>query len=142
MLRIATKIHVISIGEVRGHEYLMEKVIGQSHVEIHTNTKTTKILGGKFVTGIEIEEKGKKKVIPVQGVIVEIGRIPNTEFANGLVAMDDHGHVIVDKFCKTNVDGVYAAGDCTDIHEYQFCISGGMGCLALLQSARTLQKTE
>jgi predicted acylesterase/phospholipase RssA len=57
-----------------------------------------------------------------------------------VVDIDDHGHIKVTKHCETSVRGIYAAGDVTDIHEYQYIIAGGQGCKALLSAARCRHK--
>ncbi|MEM3127052.1 MAG: DUF5752 family protein [Candidatus Woesearchaeota archaeon] len=141
LMRIAKKIHIITINpELRGHEYLIERVLRKEKVVPHFNSYTKEIIGDKFVSGIKFEENGKMKEIAVRGIFVEIGRIPNTEFLGTLVDRDKDGHIVVNKYCETNCPGIYAAGDCADIHEYQFAISAGQGVTALLRAAGYLQR--
>ncbi|MBI4150562.1 FAD-dependent oxidoreductase, partial [Candidatus Woesearchaeota archaeon] len=72
MLRIAKKLYVITLNPtMKGHQYLIERVVGQSHVEIVANAKTVKVLGEKAVTAIVVNQNGKERTLPVQGIIVE-----------------------------------------------------------------------
>lgn len=140
MLRIARKLYLITINPtMTGHEYLVERVVGQEKVEVVANAKTLKVVGEKSVSGIVVEQAGKQRTIPVKGVIVEIGRIPNAEVVKGLCEIDKDGHVIVGKDQMTSVPGIFAAGDCADGHEYQYVISAGQAVTALLKAQRFLR---
>lgn len=139
MKNIASKIYLIVRDEkLSGHEYLMERIINDPKVEILYNTETKEILGDKTVSGIKFEQKGKEKEINVRGVIIEIGRIPNVESFKNLVKLDEDSHIQVDCQMQTNVPGIFAAGDVASGHEYQYVISAGQGCMALLKVARYL----
>jgi len=98
--------------------------------------RTVEIKGDKFVNGLKFEQDGDVKELAVQGVIIEAGRLPNTDFVKDLVVVDDHGHIIIDCQGRTSVPGVFAAGDCASGHEYQYVISAGQGCMALIKAAR------
>ncbi len=137
LMRIANRIYIVNIGdEIRGHEYLMEKVVGKEKVKIINNAKTTEIFGDNMAKGLRYEQDGEAKELKCEGIFVEIGRAPNSDFVKKLLEIDDHGHIKVSKHCETSVKGIYAAGDVTDIHEYQYIIAGGQGCTALLAAAR------
>ena len=136
---IAGKIYLINRGkEFNAHEYLIEKVKSYKNVEIINQADTTEILGDKFVTGLKYKRNGKTHTLEIRGVIIEIGRIPNTDFLKGFLELDEHNHILVDCRGRTSVEGVFAAGDCASGHEYQYVISAGQGCMALLKSARYL----
>lgn len=138
---IVKKVYVITINpELRGHEYLIERVKKTKNAQIITNAATTEIIGDKLVTAIKYKQNNKIKQLAVQGVFVEIGRIPNTELVNGLVKRDNDRHVVVNKFSETNLPGFFAAGDCTDLHAYQFIIAAGQGCTALLRVVNYLHQ--
>jgi thioredoxin reductase len=64
--------------------------------------------------------------------------MPRTEFARGFLELDEHNHIIIDCHTNTSVEGIFAAGDCASGHEYQYVISAGQGCMALLKAARYL----
>ncbi len=138
---IVSKIYIINLtSELTAHEYLQERVRKNPKVEVILNAKTTAVLGQKNVTGLKYEQNGQEKKLSLQGVFVEIGRTPNTEIFKNIIDLDEHGHIVIDAQCQTSVPGVFAAGDCTSSHEYQYVIAAGQGCMALLKSARYLAK--
>lgn len=145
---IADTIHIINIDpELGGHEYLRERTQEMDNVVIHSEANTTEITGDDRVEGITFEQNGEENQLDVAGVIIEIGRIPNTDLVSDLVDCDDHGHIQVDRWSRCMIDGepsdrLYAAGDCTDVHEYQYAISAGMAVTALLKSVRWLAKNQ
>jgi thioredoxin reductase len=148
MREIASEIHVVNIeSELGGHEYLKERVQEMDKVSIHAEAQTTEIRGEDQVEGITFKQDGQEKQLDVAGVIIEIGRIPNTDLVANIVDCDDHGHIKVDRWSRCLIDGepsdrIYAAGDCTDVHEYQYAISAGMAVTALLKSVRWLAKNQ
>jgi len=140
LMQIAKRIYLVNIGrQFSAHEYLIDMITGQEKVKVIPDANTTAVLGEQVVEGIEYEQYGEKKRLPVQGVFVEIGRSPNTEFLQGFVDLDIHNHVLIDCNTRTAVEGVFAAGDCSSIHEYQYTIAAGQGCTALLKVAKYLQ---
>ena len=139
MREIATKIYIVVRGDkFTGHEYLIERVKKNPKVTVLFNTETKTIVGDKFVTGITYSQDGKEQELKVGGVIIEIGRIPNTDFVADVVELDEHKHIKIDCQGNTNVEGIFSAGDCASGHEYQYVISAGQGCMALLKAARYL----
>ena len=139
MKDIATKIYILAHGkEFTGHEYLIERVKKNKKVKVFFEAETTEILGEKFVNGIKFKHKGKEQKLDVEGVIIEVGRLPNTSFLPKMIELDEHKHVNIDCSGRTNVKGIFAAGDCASGHEYQYVISAGQGCMALLKAARYL----
>ncbi|MCL6582495.1 MAG: FAD-dependent oxidoreductase [bacterium] len=141
LMQIARKIYIVNIGSsFTAHEYLIDLITSQEAVRVIPEANTTAILGEQSVEAIEYEQYGEKKRLPVQGVFVEIGRSPNTEFLQGFLELDNHNHIIIDCHTHTSVKGVYAAGDCSSIHEYQYVIAAGQGCTALLKVAKYLQE--
>lgn len=140
---IARKIYLINIGKnFTAHEYLIEKIKSYKNIEIINEAKTTEITGDKFVTGLVYEKNHKPHRLEIQGVIIEIGRMPNTGFLEGFLELDDHKHIVVDCQTRTSIEGIFAAGDCSSVHEYQYIIAAGQGCIALLKAARYLANKE
>ena len=138
-VRIATakKIYLVTIEEkLAAQRYLVERVKKNPKVEIAYKAKTKEILGDALVTGFKVDQNGKDRVIIVKGIFIEIGRIPNTEFVSGFVALDEHKHIIIDAKTQTNLPGIFAAGDCASGHEYQYVIAAGQGCMALIKAVR------
>lgn len=140
LLKIAKKIYILNIWEkLTAHEYLQETIKNQPKVELINNAKTIEVIGdGKAVTAIKYEQDGKEKELKVQGVFVEIGRVPNTDFVKDIVKLDEHKHIVIDCTGHTTVPGIFAAGDCASGHEYQYVIAAGQGCMALIKAARYL----
>lgn len=151
LLDIAKKIYIVNImNKFKAHEYLQENILNHPKVEVIFNAATKEIFGdklgnksgsktvNKFVKGIRYEQNGKLKELKVEGVFVEIGRVPNTEFVHGFLKLDEHQHILINCATETSVPGVFAAGDCSSVHEYQYVIAAGQGCTALLKVARYL----
>jgi thioredoxin reductase len=143
MMHVADKIYMVVLDKkLKGHQTLIDKVRGKDKVEILYGAMTKKIIGETMVSGMVYEQDGKTKQLDVEGVIVEIGRIPNTEMVKGLVRLDAHGHIVVNKHAETSVPGCFAGGDVSDVHEYQYIIAGGMGCMCLLRAANYLARLD
>jgi len=139
MKDIASKIYLVARSDrTRGFESLLEKAKKNPKVKIIFNADVKEILGGRFVSGIRYEQGGKQKELKVGGVIVEIGRTPGTGPFRGLLDCDEAGHIKTDCQGQTSMPGIFAAGDCTAGHDYQYIISAGQGCMALLRAARYL----
>ena len=119
-------------------QYLKE----QGYKIIPVRPKQKEILGEKFVTGVKIYNNGKEQELNVAGVIIEIGRNPNTEPFKGLVEFDNDGHIIVDCQGHTSVPGIFASGDVATGHEYQYVISAGQGCMALIKAAKYISTSK
>jgi thioredoxin-disulfide reductase len=136
---IASRIYIIVLdSKFSGHEYLIENVKKNPKVTVIFNAKTTEIVGDRFVKGLKYVQGGKEKSIDVEGVIIEIGRVPNTEMFRDVVKIDPDGHILIDCTTSTSTAGIFAAGDCASGHEYQYVIAAGQGCMALLKAARYL----
>ncbi|MFZ5907068.1 MAG: NAD(P)/FAD-dependent oxidoreductase [Nitrospirota bacterium] len=134
---IAKKISLLNIGkQLTAHEVIIEKVRSYENVEIINEAKTTELLGDKFIQGLKYEKDGQSYTIDVEGVFIEIGRAPNTEFLRGFLILDEKGHIVIDCQARTSVEGIFAAGDCASGQEYQYAIAAGQGCIALLKAAR------
>ncbi len=120
--------------EFKADPVTVKKVLANPKMRAVLNAEITEVKGGKFVTSVVYNDKDKKtKVeIPAQGVFVEIGARPATEFAKNLLEMTGYGQVIVDpKNQRTSVEGVWSAGDCTDGLYHQNNIAAGDAVKAL-----------
>ena len=141
LMNIAKKIYIVNINkDFKAHEYLQERIKNHPKVEVINEAETKEIVGDKFVTGIKYKKKGKTEILPIEGVFVEIGRTPNTEFVKDLLELDEHAHITINCTTETSVLGIYSAGDCSSVHEYQYVIGAGQGCTALLKAARYLAR--
>ena len=111
----------------------VEKVLAHPNMTALTSATTTKVLGDKFVSGLTYTDTtGSEQELPVTGIFMEIGMIPNTEFADGAVTRDNYGRIEIDPWTQqTSTPGVWAAGDCTNIKYHQNNISAGDAVRAL-----------
>lgn len=112
----------------------VEKVTANEHMTALTNVTPTEVHGDKFVNGISYKdnETGEVTKLDVAGIFVEIGVVPNTTFLGGTVELDELKRVKIDPWTqRTSTPGIWAAGDCTNIHYHQNNISAGDGVRAL-----------
>lgn len=138
MIRIASKVYLINITEkLTGDPVMQEKISASSKVEILNKTKTLEIKGDKFVNGIKVETGGKPREIKVEGVFVEIGLSPNSEFID-FVEKNKYGEIKVNCAAETSVPALFAAGDVTDVPEKQIIVAAGEGSKASLGAFRYL----
>jgi NADH-dependent peroxiredoxin subunit F len=133
---------IVKSDKLTGQEYLIENIINNPKVEIMYNTTPTKIDGSKSVEKIYINKEGTEDLYDTDGVIIEIGRIPNTDLVKDLVELDEHNHIKIDCSGRTSVPGIFAAGDSASGHEYQYIIAAGQGAHALLKIARYIANTK
>ncbi|PAE08375.1 alkyl hydroperoxide reductase subunit F [Terribacillus saccharophilus] len=119
---------------LKADEVLQKRAYSLPNVTIITNAQTTEITGDDNVNGITYVERdtNEEKHIALQGVFVQIGLVPNTEFLADVVERTPMGEIIVDKHGQTNVPGLFAAGDCADTAYKQIIVSMGSGATASL----------
>ncbi|MFH1063358.1 MAG: FAD-dependent oxidoreductase [Candidatus Omnitrophota bacterium] len=130
--KISPKVYLISNNrKLTGDPIMVEKINSFSNVEIIYNSRPTKISGETFVKSLSVKQQDKEFDIDVEGIFVEIGLIPNSECAS-ILAKNKKGEIIVDSHNQTNVEGIFAAGDVTDIPEKQIIIACGEGAKACL----------
>jgi len=133
LTKIANRIYLINTDPgLGGDEVTREKVKKSDKVEILNNTETVEIKGEKFVSAIVVKESNKSREIPVQGIFVEIGSIPSVEFLHGLLELNDMNEIKVNNQNDTSVQGIFAAGDCTNVPEKQIIVAAGEGAKAAL----------
>jgi alkyl hydroperoxide reductase subunit F len=112
----------------KADEITIEKVSALPNVEIKTWTEPIEIIGETLVTGMRVKntQTGVEEVIPCGGVFVEIGQIPNVDYVSDLVTLSKYGTIEIDQLTqKTKTDGIWAAGDCTNILYHQNNIAAG-----------------
>ncbi len=146
LLPYAEHVYVVNRSAVlRGDPLTQEEIQKHERVTVLLNAQTKSIDGDAFVSGLTYEQGGEPKTIPVQGVFVEIGSVPNSEPVEGLTELNEKREIIVDsKRGATSVPGIFAAGDVTDDPYKQNNISAGDGVKAALSAydyVRKAQKT-
>jgi alkyl hydroperoxide reductase subunit F len=120
--------------ELKADEVLQQRLGSLSNTTVITNAQVTEIIGKETVEGIAYTDRttGETKRIPVEGVFVQIGLVPNTEWLGDTLEKTRIGEIVTDKRGATSMPGVFAAGDCTDSPYKQIIISMGSGATAAL----------
>ncbi len=116
---------------------LVRKLESLTNVTIHVNAQTTEITGANgTVNGLSYKDRvsGEARHIELEGVFVQIGLVPNTEWLKGTVELSRFGEIVIDAKGHTNVEGVFAAGDCTTVPYKQIVIAAGAGATAALSA--------
>lgn len=132
LLAYCKSVTLLSRGELRADAVTIEKAKAHPNFKVITNAMPTEIKGSPFVTSVLYESNGQKGELAVTGVFVEIGVLPNTDFAADLIELDSFKRIKTDpKNQHTSVDGIWAAGDCTDELYHQNNIAAGDGVKAL-----------
>ena len=159
---IAAKVYVLNKNpQFKGDNVLIENLKKKQNVEIIYNANTTEIFGQQFVTGLKYKskdpaqslsadrhsEKGRalggasgEQEIKVDGIFIHIGMVPNSGVVPAEVEKNKFGEIIVNANCETNIPGLYAAGDVTDVPFKQIVIAAGQGCIATLSAVQYLNK--
>ena len=120
---------------LRADEVLQRKLRSLPNVTILTEARTTEVKGdGRRVTGLAYEDRrsGKIREIALEGIFVQIGLIPNTDWLKGVLTLSPRGEIVVDEHGATSLPGVFAAGDCTTAPYKQIVIAMGEGARASL----------
>ncbi len=123
--------------ELRADAVLQRKLASLPNVKIITSALTTAVLGdGEKVTGLSYKDRNKDELhqIELEGVFVQIGLVPNTEWLKDSVALSRHGEIEVDHRGETSQAGIFAAGDCTTVPYKQIVIAMGEGSKAALSA--------
>ena len=116
----------------RADELTVEKVLKNPKMKVLKNTEILAIEGEKFVSGIRLKTGGAESVVPVSGIFVEIGLIPNTEWLGDIVKKTQFNQIVTDPYSqKTSHERIWAAGDCTDGKYHQNNIASGDAVKAL-----------
>lgn len=132
---IVKHVTVLEFGaELRADSVLQNRLYSLPNVTVLKNAQTTEITGTDKVNGLTYidRETEEEKHVELEGVFVQIGLVPNTEWLDGVVERNRMGEILVDKRGATNIPGVFAAGDCTDAAFKQIIISMGSGATASL----------
>lgn len=117
-------------------EILQNRVYSKENIKVITNAKTTEIFGSDKVQGLTYLDclQDEQIKLAVDGIFIQIGLLPNTEWLQGTLNLNAFGEIVVDKYGATSIPGVFAAGDCTDCPYKQIIISMGAGANAALSA--------
>ena len=130
--------------ELRAEKILQKRLFSKDNINIIWNNEVSEILGDENgVNSLKIKDKNsdKTEIINVEGVFIAIGHSPSTEPFKGVLEMDQEGYIIAKKpgTSITNIEGVFAAGDCVDKIYRQAVTAAGMGCMAALDAEKWMQ---
>jgi thioredoxin reductase (NADPH) len=142
--KLCTTVHMfIRKDEMRASKVMQERVKNTANIKIYWNTETDEILGEKTVDGVRVKNNktGESTTIPIKGFFVAIGHEPNSAPFKDWLEMDEAGYIkTVPGTSKTNVEGVFAAGDVQDKIYRQAVTAAGSGCMAALDAERYLSE--
>ncbi len=119
---------------LRADAVLQRKLLSLKNVRVLTNAQTTEITGDQTVNGLVYKDRASNELhtVALDGVFIQIGLVPNTDWLKGVVELSKHGEIVVDAKGQTSVPGVFAAGDATTVPFKQIIIAAGDGAKAAL----------
>jgi thioredoxin reductase (NADPH) len=140
--KLAPKVHmIVRRGEMRASKVMQERVLNTPNIQVYWNSETEEVLGENKVEGVRIVnvKTGEKTTIPLSGFFIAIGHKPNSDIFSGFLDMDEAGYIkTIPGSSKTNIEGVFAAGDVQDKIYRQAVTAAGSGCMAALDAERWL----
>jgi len=146
LAKLCKKVYmIVRRDKLRASKAMQNRVFNTPNIEILWNTETVDILGENTVEGVRIKNNitGEEKVISVSGFFVAIGHKPNTDIFKGQLDMDEQGYIKVKPgSTHTNLEGVFAVGDCMDKVYRQAVTAAGTGCMGALDAERWLAARE
>jgi len=132
---------IVRKGEMRASKVMQDRVLRTENIKMYWNSETDEVLGENKVSGVRIKnnQTNEKVEVPVSGFFVAIGHKPNSDIFKGFLEMDEAGYIITTPgTSKTNIEGVFAAGDVQDKIYRQAVTAAGSGCMAALDAERYL----
>ncbi len=135
LAKVATHVTLVQRRDhLTADQILIDKLSAYSNVDYKLNYVLSGLEGDKKLTAVRAEDRSSKEEITLEadGLFVEIGLIPNSAFVTGLVEMNEYNEIKVDSYCRTNVDGIFAAGDVTTVPYKQIIVACGEGSKAAL----------
>ncbi|MCR4327817.1 MAG: thioredoxin-disulfide reductase [Nanoarchaeota archaeon] len=139
LTKFAKKVTIVHRGNgFRASKIMQERVKKNPKIEIMFNSEIIELLGEAPLRKVVIKnnKNREKKEFLTDGVFLAIGHIPNTKIFDGIIDLDEHGFIKTDRRMKTNLPGVYAAGDVQDTLYKQAITAAGTGCEAAIEAER------
>ncbi len=140
--KLCTTVHMfVRRDQMRASKVMQDRVLNAPNIKVYWNTDTDEILGDKKVEGVRIKNNKTQETqeIPISGFFVAIGHQPNSDIFKGWIDMDETGYIkTIPGTTKTNMEGVFAAGDVQDKNYRQAVTAAGSGCMAALDAERYL----
>jgi len=141
LTRFASEVFVVHRrDQLRATKIYQERAFANSKIRFVWDSVVEEIVGEQTVTGVQVRnvKTGETSIIEADGVFVYVGMEPGTELFAGQIELNDAGYVITDRHQRTNVPGVFAAGDVQDPHYRQIVIAAGTGAIAAMEAERFL----
>ncbi|MGB8645832.1 MAG: thioredoxin-disulfide reductase [Anaerolineae bacterium] len=145
LTRFASRVHIIHRrDQFRAQPILQDRAKENGKLNFVWNSVVREIKGNGTVSTLALENlrSGEKSELPVQGVFVYVGHIPNTQLFKGQLEMDEEGYLKVDERLHTNIKGVFTAGETHDHVFRQAVVSAGYGCMAAMEAEKFLADLE
>ncbi|HMX37665.1 MAG TPA: thioredoxin-disulfide reductase [Ferruginibacter sp.] len=140
--KICSKVHmIVRRDEMRASKVMQERVKNTANINLYWNSETDEVLGEKNVSAVRIRnnKSGEVQEIPVSAFFVAIGHQPNSDIFKPWIDMDEAGYIkTIPGTSRTNIEGVFAAGDVQDKVYRQAVTAAGSGCMAALDAERYL----
>lgn len=132
--KVASKVTIVHRSQLRADQIIIDQLKKIKNIEIRLNTEIKEILGDKFMTGLKVLDKSNNEELTIEagGIFIEIGYMPNSNPFKDLLELNERLEIIVDRVGKTNIEGIYAAGDVTDTPYKQIIISASEGAKCAL----------
>jgi NADH-dependent peroxiredoxin subunit F len=142
LAKICPQVHVVNMTEALTADSVMVEALNAfPNITVHNDTMVKTIYGESFVAGVILKKHGKEEDLKVEGVFIEIGLIPNSNFVSRLQTNEDN-EIVVDCNNNTSLPGIFAAGDVTNVAEKQIIIACGEGSKACLAAAGYLVRNK
>lgn len=141
LAKFCNKVYMIVRSELRASKAMQHRVNSMPNIEVLLHTETDEILGEQTVEAVRVKNRkdGTTREMSISGFFIAIGHTPNTDIFKRWINLDDQGYIqTIPGTSKTNVPGVFAAGDAQDKHYRQAVTAAGSGCMAALDAERYL----
>jgi thioredoxin reductase (NADPH) len=142
LAKLCTTVHmIVRKDHFRASKIMQDRVLNTPNIKVYWNSETVEVIGEGVVTAVKIKNTNNNEIteIPITGFFVAIGHQPNTSIFEGIIDMDAQKYIVTKNgSTKTNIEGVFAAGDVQDKHYRQAVTAAGTGCMAALDAERYL----
>jgi thioredoxin reductase (NADPH) len=147
LTRYASKVYLVHRRDrLRASQVLQDRAMKNDKVAFIWDTVVDEILGdedkGVTATRLRNVKTGAEEALPVDGVFIAIGHVPNTKLFEGQLKLDEQGYIVTDSRMHTNLKGVFACGDCQDYIYRQAITAAGTGCMAAIEAEKFLAEVE
>ncbi len=145
LTRYASRVHIVHRRDrLRASQILQDRAMKNEKISFIWDTVVEEVLGDEQsgVTAARLRQvkTGAEQVLPVDGIFIAIGHVPNTRLFEGQLKLDQQGYIVTDPAMHTNIEGVFACGDCQDYVFRQAITAAGTGCMAAIEAEKFLAK--